>query len=138
MIRIVTAVVFFLLVFGVSSCTKGVCNEGFEGSKCNVEQRTKFLGVYNADADCESGGASDLTINITAYSLNVRTIRISEPTIPISIIATVDASNHFSIDDESIGNGQSMSGEGTIDGNVITLNYIVSDSNTCSALLLRQ
>lgn len=123
---------------GINCQTAIVCDDGFEGPNCDMEVRAKFLGIYLADAVCEDGGSSNINIIISAAAANMRDIWISEETMSLHFLATVDSSNHISINQDDIGGGQSMVGEGTINDNTITLNYVIGGTNTCSATLVKQ
>jgi|SRR5690606_5316460 len=134
------------------TCFDGVCqcNEGYEGTNCELEWTAKFLGSYNVEDVCtgENPGTylyettiskvDDMTLRISNFagfnqSLNVTVSRetaSSSTADKISFTNVTDASNRV------------FNGEGTISGSTITITYTVTFSDntedSCTATYIRK
>ena len=54
---------------GAETCC--ICIHGWEGTDCDIEVREKYLGVYNAESNCEGGIALTYVCEITPQADNV-------------------------------------------------------------------
>lgn len=120
------------------SCFEGVCvcNVGYEGTGCDEEWATKFLGSYTGTDGC--GGALTKPVSITR--LSVSTVRITNFGGFDSYVdaeLSLESSSSTSAEVISLNNyidpGQrKFSGTGKISGNTINMNYVVtySDNST--------
>jgi len=119
------------------SCFEGVCvcNVGFEGSGCDEEWATKFLGSYTGTDGC--GGALTQPVNITRLSGS--TVRITnfggfasyvdaEISLESSSSTTAEVITLNNFQDPAL---RKFSGTGKISGNTINMNYVVTyDDNS--------
>jgi hypothetical protein len=133
---------------GVTCQHDGVCNDGtctcsgcYEGEFCEILQRDKFIGSYAVISDVCVGTYS---MNITQSSTSDCKIVINNlnNNSSINLVATVSNSNSFTIDNQVLASGQNISGNGTINGNVLSINYAGSGGNfppfSCSASCNKQ
>lgn len=118
------------------------CKDGYErdSSYQCVEERVKFVGVYNTSHDCASGSyryASTLTANIGGAidELEVQNLYNMGQT----ILASVEGDS-ITIASQTLGSG-TISGAGNLSGNRLTLDYSHTDQNgsvdNCSAILVK-
>lgn len=129
--RTFLAVAAFAAVSGITSCTK-VCDEGYEGDKCDVEIREKIIGTYGLTETCSLTGAANYDLVITKSSTSVLNVLISPfgGYVGVQGTAKVDGDN-ITISAQS-SNGFNFNGSGTItnDGQNISLSYTISDGTT--------
>ena len=135
-------------------CSDGVCDcpDGYSGTLCETEQRTVFLGTYNAAEECSSAPffTDHFVMKLTAsasekdqftldnlYNFGANSI----------VIATVTSDTTFKVKSQNI-TEQSLTqfnvvGSGKISGKIITLEYVISDtdigsSDNCTTVLTPQ
>lgn len=136
--RTFLAVAAFAALTGVSSCTK-VCDTGYEGDKCDVQIREKFTGVvsttYRAIEDGSNSSPADYTIVISKSNSDIQKILITNmwDLFTNNVVATVDGNEFTIASQEPDNDGFVVQGSGTISGDVITVNYSVTDNNSTPA-----
>jgi hypothetical protein len=61
------------------TCLEGdcICNDGYEGVSCDVEERADFLGNYVLNESCPSGSIVDFAVTVTASSNDVTKVLIN-------------------------------------------------------------
>ena len=61
------------------TCDAGVCScpSGYEGELCETETRAKIIGTYQVNETCDSTGAANYNVTITAASSDVTKVLIS-------------------------------------------------------------
>lgn len=130
----------FAAVAGVSSCTK-VCDEGYEGDKCDVAIREKLLGTWRTTAEnCTSGGPSTFDIAITTNS-DITKVNIANLYgAGFTAVASIDENNAITIASQSFGTGN-ISGSGSISGGSLTLSYTVTSggaADNCNGVVFTE
>lgn len=140
-------------LFFLNSCTQDLCKDvvcqnggtcdqstggcdclaGYEGTNCETEMRTKFLGSYkyNESTATGCGGFSDWPSSIAISSTSVEKILITGfgafqcSGTDIVVEATVDGVNLTVVANQSFCSGTLtiISGSGSISGNNITISY---------------
>ncbi|PSK88821.1 hypothetical protein [Taibaiella chishuiensis] len=126
----------------LTSCSKDdkICNEGYEGSNCDVEVRTKFLGQWSAQDRKEDG------TQLPAYTANVVKNPSSISKMNIGGFSGIPSNGGFAADvivsasgttftippQEPDADGFSVEGNGFINsaGNSITVNYNITKIST--------
>ncbi len=106
-------------------CVDGtcVCEDGYEGTNCETEERTEFIGTYNVTEACTSGNYT-YSITATTSGTDVTSIIITNfGDYGVNVSATVDGDN-ITIANQTVGGG-TFSGTGQISGNVLTITYHV-------------
>ncbi len=125
----------------VSSCKKdpckkvtcqngGVCQDGnckcnlpWEGSRCEVDARDKFVGSWRGTINC-GGGPEEEVFSITKSSATPnRIIIVGE------FYGELTSSNTFDIPTQTVnveGTAVTVSGRGNLNGNQLTLTYNVT------------
>lgn len=124
-------------LFTFNSCEK-VCDEGYEGDKCDVEIRAKYFGTYKvsgtATNDLGSAPITDLIINITTSSAGILNFNISYTLggDQYSLNAKLDTDGkNFTIPQQTItagGTNYIYSGSGSFTSNSITLQLTENDN----------
>lgn len=110
------------------TCDSGncVCETGFEGLNCEIEQRLAFIGNYNVSESCDLGDFS-YTISISASAENGAELTINNiGDFDFDVSAMVDGST-FTIADQS-GNGATINGTGILANGELTITYIMTTS----------
>lgn len=133
----------FTAMFSASSCTK-VCDEGFEGSDCKTEWRTKFLGTYAFADICPSGNYTG-TASISVSSNNNVTILITNfggIGAAAVVNGTLVESNKVTITSGTANQYTVNSASGTINNNIINWTYSLTDpsnqSESCTSTWTKQ
>lgn len=98
-----------------------------------VPARDKFLGTYSVQEACNSG---NYTYNVTVVTssggdLKVIINNLGDFVNVIDALATVSGEN-ITLDSE-IYDGRSLTGSGSINGNVLTITYTITDLGTGDA-----
>ena len=122
-----------------------VCAAGYEGTSCETLSRVKFLSSYSVSDACSASGAVTYSVTISASSTEETKVLISNfwDNFTNPVVASVDG-NAITIASQTPDNdGFAVSGNGTINGNVITLNYSVvdnsnGDSDVCNGTFTKQ
>lgn len=119
----------------MTSCSKDeVCPAGYEGSKCDVEMRTKFIKSWSA-SDVVNGNQLVYSCTI-AKGLNVNQVTISnsfaDNFFDNNIAATVDGTKITiaSQKPDGVNSDYSVSGSGSFVNNQITWDYLIVESST--------
>jgi hypothetical protein len=117
----------------LASCTK-TCDEGFEGDKCDVEIRAKFLGAYAGNEIC-TAGSDNYTLTVANSGTDILKITLSNVYgSAFTASASVDGSS-FTVPSQTVAVGVTVSGSGTVTGNNLTFTYNINDgtnSNNCT------
>lgn len=133
----------FAAVAGVSSCTK-VCDEGYEGDKCDTEWRTKFIGTYQFADVCPSGNYTG-TATISVSSNNVVTVLLTNyagigPAVTIN--GKLEESNKLVLTGQAGGGFTINTATGTMTNNLINWTYSITDgggsTETCTSTWTKQ
>ena len=95
------------------------CDEGWEGAKCDIMTRTRFMGNYNVSENC-AGTMNSYTCIVAGGFLD-KDITIN-PIKGATIKATVDANNTINVNTLGAGSYSTITGTGNLNGNTITLN----------------
>lgn len=105
------------------SCDSGtcLCETGYEGVNCEIEQRLAFVGDYNVSESCDLGNF-DYIINVTADSeigseLTIHNIGDFD----FDVIANVNGSS-FSLDNVVV-TGGTVNGMGNLSGSTLDITY---------------
>lgn len=121
------------------TCNNGncACSEGYEGSTCGTEERSKFIASYNTTEACPSGNFS-YTVGVTTSSTGVSNVIISNfGGYGVNVAASANNST-LTIANQTIdlsGTAATFSGTGQLSGNILTITYTVAangGSETCT------
>jgi len=133
----------FAAVTTISSCTK-TCDEGYEGSDCKTEWRTKFIGEY-AFADVCSSGNYTGSATITQSSNDVVTILLKNFAgigSTATITGKLESSNKIVISSQAANGYTINSSTGTMTNNIINWTYSITDAQssteTCTSTWTKQ
>ena len=129
-------------------CVDGTCDcssaTGYEGTDCKTEVRAKFIAGYTVVDGCSASGAATYTINITISSSDVTKVLLSNfwGVFTNSVVATVNGNSLTIASQQPDLDGYIVSGNGTISGSTLSLNYTVIDpggnTDVCSANCTKQ
>jgi hypothetical protein len=128
----------FAAVTTISSCTK-TCDEGYEGSDCKTEIRTKFLvnNAVVADGCAGSGYNMSITAKQSAITYIVFS-NLGNYSTPAVVEAQVDG-NSLSATSFVDAAGRKFTVDGSLSGNTLTVHYTVvytdNTSETCTATI---
>lgn len=118
------------------TCVEGDCDcaTGYEGTSCETEKRAKFISGYSVSEVCGPDNFS-YPITVSASTTDVSKILISNfGSYGATVTATVDDSGtSITIAEQTVavtGGSLTVSGTGTISGDVLTINYNVADGTT--------
>lgn len=149
------SVLGILVLFLTTACKKdpcknvscqngGTCNDGkcncnlpWEGTKCEVDAREKFVGSWSGTESC-SGNNENVSLGITKSSVEAISIIIEN-----QIRGQLTSSTTFTIPTQQIVSGGmaiNVSGNGVLNGNVLTMNITLSQGGqgiTCVYTLTR-
>ncbi|MFT4981064.1 MAG: hypothetical protein ACI9UR_000911 [Bacteroidia bacterium] len=127
---------------GISgTCLDGacICDDGYEGTNCDTEERAEFIGTYNVTESCTSGDFS--------YSLTVTTSATGVTSIIVTNFGDFDVNvngivsgNNVTFASQTVGGG-TFSGTGTVSGQVLTITYNVtagSSVDNCTMTCVKQ
>jgi hypothetical protein len=143
------AMTAIVVIMFVSSCSE-TCDPGLEGTKCDTEMRTKFLGSWTASDSCVTNPATGATI---PYLVTLETNGITDVqefyiknvrNLAITLKAKMITSTTFSIPNQSVSIGSAtvtVSGEGSISADFETINftYVTAtgiSTETCKVTLI--
>lgn len=131
----------------VTCLNNGTCNDGncecvtgYEGTDCGTEVRAKFLGPYSVTDGCSASGAATYSININKSNTEINVVLISNfwNLFANNVKATVNGTNLTIATQEPDNDGYKVTGNGTINGNTLTINYTViapgGASDVCTAI----
>jgi hypothetical protein len=159
-LRILGLVMALFGAMTVSSCKKdpckkvtcqngGTCQDGnckcnlpWEGSRCEVDARDKFVGAWQGTENC--GTPTNYTTTINRSQTSQVRITIYEPAFQITYYAELTSSTTFTIPQQTYtvqGLAIGINGNGTLNGNTLIMNVTYSsgsDALTCSYTLNRQ
>ncbi len=127
------------------TCFSGdcVCDDGYEigaSGLCDTESRVKFYGNYNVSETC--GGPADTYASSISAGTSITQVNISNfGNSGLNVAANIDGDN-LTVPSTSLnigGNAVTVTGTGTIVGNVLTLSYSASGavSFTCTATMTK-
>ncbi len=120
------ALAFLVLLTCIGACTK-LCEGGYEGNRCNILSRDKFLGAWNA-VDNPGNIAYKDTITEGAHVADVFVSngfnggRFVHP-----ISAVVNRSTLSIVVQRPDGDSVEISGSGILQDNVLTWSYMIID-----------
>lgn len=153
--RTVASVLGILGLLLVTACKKdpcknvscqngGTCSDGnctcrlpWEGSRCEVDGRDKFVGAWSGTQNC-GGSVDNVRFIITKSSVEATVILIEG-----EIRGELTSSTTFNVPNQQIviqGTAFTISGNGVLNGNVLTLNLNISSGGqggTCAHTLTR-
>jgi len=118
------------------------CNLPWEGSRCEVDAREKFVGAWQGTENC--GTLSNYTTTINRSQASPVRITIYERDFQITYYAELNSSTSFTIPQQTYtvqGLAIGITGNGTLNGNTLTMNVtysLGSDASVCSYTLTRQ
>jgi len=138
------------------NCSTGLClcDAGYEqdtAGACNIEMRAKFIGSWVVSDVCSNSGTATYTVSVVNSTSAVSDFSVTNFwdifTNPVN--ATVSNSTAFSIDrqePDSDGFFVESIGTGTITGNTISIEYVISDEtdlanitrDTCTSTWTKQ
>lgn len=105
------------------TCDSGncICETGYEGLNCEIQQRLAFIGDYNVSESCDLGDFNYM-INVTADSevgseLTIHNIGDFD----FDVIALVDGTS-FTIDSVIV-TGGTINGSGTLSEDLLNITY---------------
>lgn len=118
----------------VTSCNK-VCDEGYEGDKCDVKIIDKYLGTYSVNGTDNQGGTyTAWTAIVSASSSDVLTILINLQNAGITLQAKVAAEGgSYTIASQNI-SGYTYTGTGTLTSSAMTLSLTEVDGGGASVV----
>jgi len=155
-VRILGLVMALFGAITVSSCKKdpcknvtcqngGVCQDGnckcnlpWEGSRCEVDARDKFVGSWRGTINCGSGPEDD-AFSITKSSTTATRIILGD-----RIYGELTSSSSFDIPTQTLnldGTAATVNGRGNLNGNQLTLTLtftIQGGAFTCSGTYNKQ
>jgi hypothetical protein len=112
----------------------GTCQDGncrcslpWEGSKCEVDARDKFVGLWRGTTSCEGGSQDTIIISIAKSSVKPNRIIINY--IIGDIYGDLTSSSTFDIPSQTVnvnGTDAPINGSGKLDGNQLTLTYTLT------------
>lgn len=120
-----------------------VCDDGYEigaSGVCDTESRAKFIGNYNVSETC--GGPADTYSSGISNGTSVTQVTISNfGNSGLNVTANISG-DELTVPSTDLvigGNTVTVSGSGTIVGNVLTLNYSASGavSFSCTAVMTK-
>lgn len=153
--KTITSVFGILGLFLITACKKdpckdvscqngGTCNDGnctcalpWEGTRCEVDARDKFVATWSGTENC-GGTVENVRSTITKSSVEATVILIDS-----EIRGQLTGSTTFNVPNQQIvvqGTAINISGNGVLNGNVLTLNlnYSVGGQGfTCVYTLTR-
>jgi hypothetical protein len=104
------------------TCDEGtcLCEDGYEGTNCDVELRNKFLATYRVSGtDTDGDSYTDIPVKIEAASANVKAVLITWDN-EVVMNGNSSASNTITIPSQTAG-GSTLSGTITGGGSTITM-----------------
>lgn len=123
----------------------GTCNDGkcacslpWEGSRCEIDARDKFVGSWSGTENC--GGS----VQNVAFSINKSQVEAVSIVIENQIKGKLTSSTTFEVPSQQITSGGqaiTISGNGNLNGNTLTLNLtytINGQATTCVYNMNRQ
>lgn len=116
------------------NCFEGdcVCNDGFEGSVCEIEWATKFLGSYLGSDVC-AGATFNLTKPAVVTRVSEKSIRISNFGGFDSLLdANIEDGTNLVFTNYTDPAGRKFTGTAQITGSTITGTYTVTFSDNTS------
>jgi len=112
------------------TCDEGNCKcaLGHEGTMCENEMRTKFIGIYTFNESC--GTDADVhQVNVKASAASVERVMIEKMHGTFNVEATVNTSTTLDIKSQVFGS-DTIQGSGSISGKTLTLTYQIKQSLT--------
>lgn len=109
--------------FGTCDDGTCICDDGFEGTNCDAEQRTKFIGVWAGIINCASE-STQIVVNITKNSSQIRLVNLSLDG-DTTVIGHVNGKT-ITIDQQTPGEDIILSGSASISSdNSLSLELVV-------------
>lgn len=121
---------------GHGSCDEGncTCETGYEGDNCDIEERAKFYGTYTGNETCTTG-SDNYQVTVTSNSAGITSVSISNIYNQSFIVSGTVSGTSVSIPSQSVGSSTTVSGNGSISGNQLTITYEISSplgTNSCT------
>jgi len=104
------------------------CTLGHEGTFCQTEMRTKFIGFYKYTETCDSESKLDVIVDPSAASVERVTINNLNGTSK-KIEATITTSTTLEIKSQLLGI-DTIKGSGSISGKTLSLTYTLKGATT--------
>ncbi len=139
---------------GVDCLNGGICNDGtctcligYEGSNCGTEIRNKFLAAYNCTNTCFPGTSYSSSASPSAVDVSKFIITNMGNVGGLDVVAKATGGTIFVIENQTVtdndGDSWTMSGQGSLVGNVITANitYVYNPNQntfTCTESWVKQ
>jgi hypothetical protein len=138
------------------NCTTGLClcDAGYEqdtSGSCNIEMRTKFIGSWVVSDVCSNSGTASYTVSTSNSSTSISNFNITNfwDLFTNAVSTNVTSSTEFMIsrqEPDSDGYFVESIGAGTLSGNTISIQYVVSDEtdlanisrDTCTSTWVKQ
>lgn len=114
---------------GNGTCDSGncICDTGYEGLNCEVEQRQAFVADYTVDETCNLGNFN-YVISLTSNSEVGTELTIANiGDFGFEIVAIVSGTS-FSITDQIV-NGATLNGSGQLVNDVLTIDYTMETTS---------
>ena len=111
-----------------SSSGGNECPSGYEGNNCDIEIRTKFFGTYVGVLTYEGTTSDDVSLELSKFVGDVEKIYWDQ-----TFYLVVSGSTTFNIpeQEEDIGGDLvKISGNGSLNGNILTILFTFSMSGT--------
>jgi hypothetical protein len=116
------------------TCLEGIvtCDPGYEkdaNNLCNLEQRAKFVDNWTVTEDCSASTPASYPVTIINSTAGITEVKISNfwNLFVAATTATIEGNNITISRQEPDGDGYFIQGNGTINGNTITMTYTVTN-----------
>jgi hypothetical protein len=118
-----------------------VCASGYEGTNCETATASKLAGAYSATESCQPPltGSSNWSSTVTQSSSDKTKIVIANfGDSGANVTGKVDK-NAITLDATTI-DGTNVTGTGTVNGNILTINYTLTGTvnYSCTMTMTRQ
>jgi hypothetical protein len=118
------------------TCVDGTCDctVGYEGTNCETEARTKYLGAFNGNEVCTTGN-SVVSVTVTTVAGDVTKVNFANLYgAGFNTTGTVQADGTITIATQTFGTG-TISGTASIVGGKVKITYVVTGgglSDSCT------
>ena len=105
------------------------CEIGYEGDRCETEERAKFLATYTVSERQNLGTPYSFTASIVSVSADVTKVALtgfSDGLFASPIIATISGTSIIIANQDPDSDGYIVSGSGTISNTTITLQFTIT------------
>lgn len=111
------------------SCNDGncICESGYTGTNCELEERAAFIGDFSVTDACNVG-TFDYQINISGNAEDVIGVSISNfGDLNLTVVATISGSA-ITISEQTV-NGYIVSGSGNLVNDELSISYTISNTS---------